>query len=215
MEDTILAPTCPVYMREEVLTIQAVLSASPLYGLSEPPRSAYWSKAHLSPSKERRVNDDDHQVNLPCYGLVHRPLFTGIRESQNIKGQAFLDSYTGLTRNKDSIILIQRLISYNYFTTANTMKGLQNLLLFIPAVTAGYVQLCSSDGQCADTGDANSNTNLGPVGGKPPFTMVAHDVEPTIMSLFDSTCGEGSTGYLETCDDCTSITTGENGKICF
>lgn len=95
------------------------------------------------------------------------------------------------------------------------MKGLQNLLLLIPAVTAGYVQICSSDGQCADTGDANKNTNLGPVGGNPPFKMVAYDVEPTIMSLFDETCGQGSTGYLETCKDCTSISTDHNGKILF
>ncbi|OGM45839.1 hypothetical protein ABOM_006068 [Aspergillus bombycis] len=77
--------------------------------------------------------------------------------------------------------------------------------LFIASASAGWIQLCSSDGHCTDAGSspANSNNCMGPIRGKPPFKFVAHDFTPVSMSIFtDKGCWNNN---VATCDGCKDV----------
>ncbi|KAL1970923.1 hypothetical protein VTN77DRAFT_2757 [Rasamsonia byssochlamydoides] len=84
------------------------------------------------------------------------------------------------------------------------------LLLFVSTASAGWVQLCSSDGHCTDTGDANSNTCIGPVNGRPPFTFQAHGFKARSMAIFADKCWSQNVGD---CGNCNSVSTHHRGPV--
>ncbi|KAF7588652.1 hypothetical protein BBP40_005434 [Aspergillus hancockii] len=83
--------------------------------------------------------------------------------------------------------------------------------LFIATASASWVQLCGPGPTCTDTGSANKNTCIGPIGGKGSFTFKAHDFTPKSMSIFrDKGCFHTNLKY---CDKCKSVTWNGQGPV--
>ncbi|EEP80585.1 predicted protein [Uncinocarpus reesii 1704] len=79
------------------------------------------------------------------------------------------------------------------------------VLLCGSLASAGWIELKTASGRSTNTGDANKGC-LGPVAGRGPYKLIAHDFKPKSLKIYAGANCKGE--VLNSCTGCTSLTAG-------